>query len=120
MKNKKIRTFIEFKIRRPYRAMYRKVQRALIAVRDSFYPNIYYHYWSRDCDMCESERIGVWSSGQKRFDMMQEEESEWCDGPFSYSPISKEEYLERKGEVFRTRDRILEAFENGNGTSIYV
>lgn len=87
--------------------------------KKTFYGKIYYSHWSRDCDMCESAGVSVFYGTKKMFDKAYDQAAEWADGPFSWEIISKEEYLERKGERY-FRDRVMEAYENGNGTSIYV
>jgi len=78
---------------------------------------IYYTVWSRDCDMCESTNAG-YVYGEKNWDKMMDEVGEWAEGPVSYERISKEEYEEFVAPP--VRDRIMEAYENGRGTSIYV
>jgi hypothetical protein len=86
--------------------------------RKTFWKPIYYTVWSRDCDMCESTNSGIVYGGEKWWKKMLEEAGEWADGPMHFDKISKGEY-----ENFvapRVRDRILEAYENGNGSSIYV
>ncbi len=83
------------------------------------YKPIYYSYWSRDCDMCESSGVGVFYGGMKKYLKWQEESLEWAEGPSGSSFISKEEYEAEKGHTSH-RDRIMEAYENGNGSSIYV
>ena len=82
-----------------------------------FYKTIYYTCWSRDCDMCESTTAGL-VYGEKAWDIMMDGVSEWAEGPVSYDRISKEEYKEFIAPP--VRDRVLEAYENGRGNSIYV
>jgi hypothetical protein len=80
---------------------------------------IYVIAWSRDCDMCESTRVYKFQSikayykAQKRF-------GESLEGPGSFYMITKEQYDDERREPTRDRDRIMEAFENGRGYSIYV
>ena len=81
------------------------------------YEAIFYICWSRDCDMCESTSRGV-VYGEKNWDKMMEHTAEWAEGPVSYDRISKEEYEEFVNPG--NRDRVMEAYENGNGNSIYV
>lgn len=94
-----------------------------LRLRDFFlgliYKPIYYSYFSRDCDMCETSYVDVFKAGKKAFLKMQEDACKWADGPMSWTPISKEEYEAEKGMVHH-RDRVMEAFENGMGRSIYV
>jgi len=82
-----------------------------------FFKVIYYTVWSRDCDMCESTNAGI-VYGEKRWDKMMDETGEWAEGPVNYNRISKEEYLDFVAPP--VRDRIMEAYENGRGNSIYV
>ena len=75
--------------------------------------------WSRDCDMCESTRVYKFQS-IKAYYKAYDSFGESLEGPGSFSIITKEQYDEERREPTRDRDRILEAFENGNGYSIYV
>lgn len=72
--------------------------------------------WSRDCDMCESSRVRVYMS---YISLTQSYASyidglEWAEGPSSW------EIVDSQPEMTHTRNRAMEAFENGNGSSIYV
>ncbi len=83
---------------------------------------IYASVWSRDCDMCESTSVFKTQS-LKKYNKRIQDAYEWAEGPVSFNIISKEEYdaFKKPGnQLGRTRDRIMEAYENGNGTSIYV
>jgi hypothetical protein len=80
---------------------------------------IYVSTWSRDCDMCESTRVYKFQS-IKAYYKANDSFGESLEGPGSFSIITKEQYDEERREPTRDRDRILEAFENGNGYSIYV
>jgi hypothetical protein len=77
---------------------------------------IYAVRWSRDCDMCESNRRVEFKN---RFAMEYAEMHmyEDAEGPQSITVITKSEYDEFENS---TRDRVMEAYENGNGFSIYV
>lgn len=86
---------------------------------NSFYTPIYYDYYSRDCDMCERSYVEKFQGSRKAYKKMKENAYEWAEGPMEFNEISKDEYNQRAG-IVNTRDRILEAYENGNGTSIYV
>jgi hypothetical protein len=79
-------------------------------------PPYYVYTWSRDCDMAESSNVrevltyidltrsyATFVDGQ-----------EWAEGPRSW------ELVDPQPEVSHTRDRVMEAFENGRGTSIFV
>ena len=83
---------------------------------------IYASVWSRDCDMCESTSVFKTQS-LKKYNKRIQDAYEWAEGPMSFSIITKEEYdaFKKPGNrLGRTRDRIMEAYESGNGTSIYV
>jgi hypothetical protein len=83
-----------------------------------FWQPVYASYWSRDCDMCETADVRKY---RNYFQYLKAIESygEWADGPFTLNEITKGEYLMREGETYH-RDRVMEAYENGNGRSIYV
>lgn len=80
---------------------------------------IYVSSWSRDCDMCESTRVSKYQS-IKAYYKAEQQFGESLEGPGSFCIISKEEYDNERREPTRSRDRIMEAYENGNGYSIYV
>ena len=90
--------------------------------------------WSRDCDLCES--TDVYDYHHKKSDLekgrdptkvvacrMLERVDQVCfnaEGPVSYWIMSRaqlEDWLDGRKDP---RDRIAEAFENGNGTSVVV
>jgi hypothetical protein len=83
-----------------------------------FWEPVYYSYFSRDCDMCESYNAYEYKNYYQARNQ-QAESYEWAEGPMSYDEISKEEYQDLSGH-YHTRDRVMEAYENGNGSSIYV
>lgn len=71
--------------------------------------------WSRDCDCAEATRL-VWIEPTllaywQRYNEMQRD----AEGPFSLSPVTLEDAAEFQTEF---RDRVLEAFENGNYYSV--
>lgn len=81
-------------------------------IRNSFYPVIYFDYFSRDCDMCEVTSVGAFEGGKKRFEKWCDSQYERAEGPMSFTPISKAEYDERRGQR-HVRDRVMENYENG-------
>jgi len=85
----------------------------------TIYKPVYFEYWSRDCDMCESSGVDVFYGSKKAYEAYLNNFYEGLEGPGSMNIIPKEEYEERKGLTYQ-RDRVMEAYENGNGTSIYV
>lgn len=95
-----------------------------VAAYEWFYKNaaklpgrkVYAVHFSRDCDMCESNRrIEFKNRFDYNYSLMHIMDD--AEGPQSLTIISKEEYDEFKSS---NRDRVMEAFENGNGFSIYV
>lgn len=68
-----------------YRVMYRLSE----AYKKFFFAPIYYEYWSRDCDMCESAGVTVFYGGRKAYEKAYQEAEEWADGPFSWDIITK-------------------------------
>lgn len=80
---------------------------------------IYVSEWSRDCDMCESTRVCKFQS-IKAYYKAEQSFAEGLEGAGSFCVISKEQYDDERREPTRSRDRIMEAFENGRGWSIYV
>ena len=61
---------------------------------------VYFWYSSTDCDHMHVEHAVSFSSGREYL-KQEESDSEWADGPFCYSPITKEQYEECKNESVR-------------------
>jgi len=80
---------------------------------------IYVKTWSRDCDMCESTHVLKVDSVDEYYDAL-ESFCEGLEGPGSFTRCTKKEYEAERANPTPTRDRITEAWENGNGNSIYV
>ena len=78
--------------------------------------SIYGIWFSIDCDMCESYTPARFNN-RKALERAHEEKSEWAEGPFGFNECSKEECDSFEPHQ---RDRVMEAYENGNGKSIYV
>ena len=90
--------------------------------------------WSRDCDLCES--TDVYHYHHKKSDLekgrdpvkvvacrMLERADQECmnaEGPVSYWIMSRAQFKDWIDSNEGPRDRIAEAFENGNGTSVVV
>jgi hypothetical protein len=96
------------------------LRRARRIIRETYYDltgqTIYGIWWSRDCDMCESSSP-IRFNNKRAMDKYMDRAAEWAEGPQSFAECSKEEF---KGATTQTRDRVMEAYENGMGTSIYV
>jgi type I site-specific restriction endonuclease len=76
----------------------------------------YYKFWSRDCDLCESTRVYTFPS-KYHADDFEDEQYEWAEGPQSMEEVSKQEYMEFQPSF---RDRVMEAYENGNGRCVII
>ena len=88
--------------------------------------HVYLSHWSRDCDCVEGTSIHhfdpVDEDGNRRsatqmaelVDELIDRENEWADGPFSIGLINKSAYDEFKANPIPERDRIAEAWDNGN------
>jgi hypothetical protein len=73
--------------------------------------------------MCEKEYCSIHLTGRKNFDKMVQSIMENAEGPESCDIITKTDYkdwLAETGGKASHRDRCMEAYENGNGRSIYV
>lgn len=93
-------------------------------VRWMLHQPIYYSYFSRDCDMCETAGVNKMYGTYRKYLKMVSDFYEDAEGACSISIITADEYHEQmayeeeNGRYFR--DRVLEAYENGRGNSIYV
>lgn len=72
--------------------------------------------WSRDCDNCEGSASHRFDN-EKEFQLFREDFYEGAEGPCSVERITKEQYDEFEASF---RDRNMEAFENGRGTSTLI
>lgn len=73
--------------------------------------------WGRDCDMCESSSMRRRKMSVMRWEQMERDMYESAEGPCSLYPITPEEAEEFEPEF---RDRIAEAWDNGNTSPHYV
>lgn len=77
------------------------------------------YYWYRDCDMAEADGVTVFVGSPSDLDVHMRKM--WNDlraeGSARVVEITKEDFLEFEPTF---RDRAAEAWENGNGTSVYV
>lgn len=74
---------------------------------------------STDCDCVQSYNVYKFQS-VKKFHKFCEYTAEGAEGQLSISLISKSDYDEERQHPTRSRDRIMEAYENGNGRSVVV
>ena len=77
---------------------------------------LYVEVWRRDCDMCEATSLYTFESADEFF-AWRREAYKWAEGPMRISFLDPNEVEDFEPHF---RDRALEAFENGRGTSIYV
>lgn len=80
------------------------------------YGSAYFEIWSRDCDMVESTCY-VEINSYEEYESMEYDLAENAEGPFFCNLISQEHYI---NAIPYTRDRVMEAYENGKGNSIYI
>lgn len=73
--------------------------------------------WARDCDMYERTSYTAIPATQEHLDKLRHSMEQDAEGPFRITLVPLDE-LEHCNESFR--DRVLEAFEDGNGTSILI
>ena len=74
-------------------------------------------YYTSDCDMSESYGVKVFAN-KKEYDKYRDNLGIW-EGSYSENFITYEQYLSDPNARY-SFDRILSAYENGNGRSIFV
>ena len=79
---------------------------------------VYFYQFSRDCDMCESGGY-YFADNYAAFLKAEENMYEWAEGTCYMNEVGKQEFDAHNEEKYH-RDRVLKAYENGNGNSIYV
>lgn len=77
---------------------------------------VYAAIWFRDCDCAEASYARKFEN-EKEFQIWRDDFYESAEGPCSATRCTKEQY-----EAFEesTRDRALEAFEDGRGTAVLI
>ena len=73
--------------------------------------------WSRDCDMVEGTSLSYVLAHHAAYEKWANHEYEWAEGPMSFTILTPEEAGQFE-PVFR--DRIGEAWDNGNVNAYYV
>lgn len=73
--------------------------------------------WGRDCDMCESDRVTWIDATLEAYREFEQRVYDNAEGPVSCYPISPESAAEFEPSF---RDRIAEAWDNGNTTPFSV
>ena len=81
-----------------------------------FWP-CYFESFSRDCDLCESTRRHRFWCYWIGYRKLMSYSHEYTEGPFHFRQISRREYLDFRPHW---RDRIGEAFDDGNGTKVIL
>jgi hypothetical protein len=79
---------------------------------------VYAQRFSRDCDMFERTWVVEYKNGFA-YRYAARHIYDDCEGAESICRITKDDFKERDGHDI-TRDRTMEAYENGNGNSIWV
>jgi hypothetical protein len=74
--------------------------------------------WSRDCDMCESTSLTAYPANRRTMRKIEENECEGAEGPFTLRVINPRDIEDERSEC-GTRDRALEAWENGRGANAF-
>lgn len=75
------------------------------------------YVWGRDCDMVESDCVTIIPATVMGYIRFEEEQYRWAEGPTTVCMINHAEYA---GFKRTRRDRIGEAWDNGNTTPFYV
>jgi hypothetical protein len=83
------------------------------AVGDS----VWVYEWGRDCDMCESSTVYKIPASVMAFLLREKSIYECAEGPTSFRVITPEQAADFQPEF---RDRIAEAWDNGNTTPYIV
>ena len=84
---------------------------------------VYYILSSTDCDCVEVTSYGSSESYKEHYEWMNDEsEWEWVEGRTAIDIISEEQWLYEVREYGQSssRDRIMEAYENGRGNSVII
>lgn len=82
---------------------------------------IYYMISSTDCDLCESTSFGKSKNYKEHYLYLNDSDSwDWVEGRVSIDEISEDEYFQGLDMRIPLRDRVMEAYENGNGRNINV
>jgi hypothetical protein len=78
---------------------------------------LHLHVWERDCDMMEVTRRVIIDANITAYRKYAEELAEGAEGPYTVELMSREE-----SDKFTPseRDRIMEAYENGNTSPYFV
>ena len=82
---------------------------------------IYYSVTSMDCDCCESISFGTHKSYREYYDWMNDDSVwEWVEGRTSVDLHDKDEWEYYNDQPRRTRDYIMEAYEDGRGNHVTI
>jgi len=74
-----------------------------------------------DCDCCESTSFGIHRNYREYYDWLNDEsEWDWVEGRTSVDLHDKDEWEYYNDQPRRTRDYIMEAYEDGRGTHVNI
>lgn len=73
--------------------------------------------WQRDCDMCEWTTVRYIPCSPMAYEKLEDSTHDYAEGPVSMHIMRPEDAAEFKPEC---RDRIAEAWDNGNTSAYYV
>ncbi len=84
--------------------------------------------WQRDCDMVEGTDVHTFELPENdlptavvsQIHELWNRTYDWAEGPVSIWVMSEEEYNEHREDYDGPRDRIMEAWENGDGTKVLL
>jgi hypothetical protein len=78
---------------------------------------LHLHVWERDCDMVEVTRRVIVDANITAYRKYVEELAEGAEGPYTVELMSEEESNRFEPSM---RDRVMEAYENGNTSPYFV
>lgn len=82
---------------------------------------IYYSVTSMDCDLCESTSFGKHKNYREYYDWLTDADAwDWVEGRTSVDLHSKEDWEYYNEQPRRTRDYIMEAYEDGRGRNVII
>jgi len=81
---------------------------------------VYVSIWTRDCDMVEGTYTQEFESYRDYYNYFSDYDNCSFEGPTEVTIISKDEYDELNENPPKSRDRVMEAYENGRGNSIIL
>jgi len=77
---------------------------------------VYFYQWGRDCDMCEADSVRKRAAVPMAIEHEIDQIYEWAEGPTRTAILTADEAADYEPH---SRDRVMEAFENGQGANAY-